>query len=489
MDINSYFVVISFLILAILIVVYVFFNRHSNAQDLKIAELQDADTSKIQEINALNEKINDRNVNLAILTQSEITLKATVMKLEEDIKEAASKSDSERESKGQLNESYQALLAQQSERDAGFDRQLESLEEQKRVLKSEFENLANKIFDEKGKKIDQANTTSLGHILTPLKAQIDGFQKRVNDIHEASERGNVALGNEIAKVADVGLKMQTDAISLTQALKGDSQVLGAWGEAQLERTLQMSGLENDTHYSVQDSFTSGGKTKRTDVVIRLPDERCMVIDSKMTLTDYERYTSSKNETEAAANLKAHIATVRGHVKSLSAKDYSNLPGLDTPDYILMFMPIESAYIEALKHDKELFSFAHQMNIILVSHTTLVPLLRVVSSLWPLQKTSKQARELGDVALEVWNKVCGVTDVVRDLGKSLNSSGNHYGKLVNSLVGQQGLAKKVKRFDELSINAKKSLSQLEAVQIAEPDDRLKLATKTPRMAVLDDSDAS
>ncbi len=384
-----------------------------------------------------------------------------------------------------LSSDYAALKATQIERDASYKKQLGQIDEQKASLKKEFENLANKIFEDKGKSLNESNKTSLDSLLAPFKEQLEGFQKRVNDIHTESVKGNTQLESEIQKVLDIGLKMQSEAVNLTSALKGDTQQRGAWGEAQLERTLQMSGLLKEQHYTSQDSFNSPDGIKRTDYLIRLPGDKCIIIDSKMTLADYDRAVSAESEEERQIALKAHVLSVKKHIDDLSKKDYTDLSSLHSPDFILMFMPIEPAYIEALKFDKELFSYGYQKNIVLVSHTTLIPILRTVSNLWIVQDSNDQARELGDQALGIYNSVCTITERVQALGKTLGTAGGHFNDVVTGLVGNQGLGSKVERFGKLSNKAKKNIKSLDSIQIGGGDSRLELSKKSATLLSIDE----
>ena len=395
------------------------------------------------------------------------------------------KFDQVSEDKATLSSDYAALKATQAERDASYEKQLEQIDEQKSNLKKEFENLANKIFENKGKSLNESNKNSLDALLQPFKEQLESFQKRVNDIHTESVKGNTQLGLEIKKILDVGMKMEIEAVNLTSALKGDTQQRGAWGEAQLERTLQMSGLLKDQHYTSQDSFNSPDGIKRTDYLIRLPGEKCIIIDSKMTLADYDRSVSAKSDEERQLALKAHVLSVKKHIDELSKKDYTDLSSLHSPDFILMFMPIEPAYIEALKFDKELFSYGYQKNIVLVSHTTLIPILRTVSNLWIVQDSNDQARQLGDQALGIYNSVCTITERVQALGKTLSTAGNHYNDVVTGLVGNQGLESKVDRFGKLSNKAKKNIKNLDPIQIGGEDSRLELPKKSATLVSIDD----
>ncbi len=377
----------------------------------------------------------------------------------------------------QLSGEVENLKGIRAERDKHHKEQLEQFSEQKEALKKEFENLANRIFEEKGKMFSETSKSSLDVMLKPFREQLQGFQNRINEIHTESVKGNTNLGSEIKRVLDVGLKMQEEANNLTAALKGNSQQRGAWGEAQLERTLQLSGLQEGHHYDGQESFKDPeGKTKRTDYVVKLPDGKHLVIDSKVNLPDYDRAVAARTDEEITVALEAHVSAVKRHIDNLAAKDYTNLIGVNSPSFILMFMPIEPAYIEALKHDRELFNYGFQKGIVLVSHTTLIPILRTVANLWMLEQSNKQARELGDKALDIYNQVCTVAGHVCKLGGSLKTVGNHYNSAVTSLVGQQGLYGKVERFSEFSSKMKKEMPKPEPVHLEGEDQRLKLEAK-------------
>ena len=377
----------------------------------------------------------------------------------------------------QLSGEVENLKGIQAERDKHHKEQLEQFNEQKEALKKEFENLANKIFEEKGKTFSETSKSSLDVMLKPFREQLQGFQNRINEIHTESVKGNTNLGSEIKKVLEIGLKMQDEANNLTAALKGDSQQRGAWGEAQLERTLQMSGLREGDHYDAQESFRDpAGTIKRTDYVVKLPDGKHLIIDSKVNLPDYDRAITAQTEDEMSDAMNDHVAAVKKHIDDLASKDYTDLIGVNSPSFVLMFMPIEPAYIEALKNDRELFNYGFQKGIILVSHTTLIPILRTVANLWMLEQSNKQARELGDKALGIYNQVCSIADHVYKLGGSLKAVGNHYNSTVTALVGQQGLYGKVERFSQLSSKIKKEMPELGPVHLEGEDQRLKLEAK-------------
>lgn len=374
----------------------------------------------------------------------------------------------------ELQQRQTRLSTELAERDAAHIRQVEQFEEQKQALGKEFENLANKIFEEKGKRFSQASQTTLDHLLKPFREQIDGFQKRVNEVHDETLKGNAILDTEIKKLLETGLKMSEEASNLTSALKGDSQQRGAWGEAQLERTLEMSGLVPEAHYEKQTAFKdSQGKQKYTDYIIKLPDNKQIIIDSKVSLLAYEKAVSASTPEAERLALDEHAKSVKAKIDDLASKDYTNLSGVRSPSFVLMFIPVEPAYIEALKHDKNLFGYGYDKGIVLVSHTTLIPILRTVANLWMMERSNAEAREISDKAGDIYNQVCVVAENLHKLGTTLGAASNHYNKTVNAVMGQRGLHGKVERFSSLSSKVSKSMPEVEPKHIDFESERLAL----------------
>jgi DNA recombination protein RmuC len=375
---------------------------------------------------------------------------------------------------GLLNE-HTELQTQQREREDRHGEQIELLNEARESMKKEFENLANKIFEDKGKNFTSTSKESLEAMLKPFREQISGFQTRINEVHTESVRGNTALEKEIQKVLDVGLEMNSQASNLTMALKGDKKTAGNWGEAQLERTLELAGLQAGDHYESQTAFRDeDGKRKLPDFVIRLPDDKNLVIDSKVSLVDYDRAIAAETDEERTTALNAHAQAVRNHIDDLSSKDYANLPGIGSPDFVLMFMPIEPAYIEAMKHNKGLFNYGYNKGVIMVSHTTLMPILRTVANLWMIDQSNKEAREISSRAGDIYNQVCLVAERLHKLGNTLKAANNHYNDTVKGLVGKQGLHGKVERFQQLSARANKEMAALQPIHDDIENDRLESA---------------
>lgn len=364
----------------------------------------------------------------------------------------------ERQAYQKLNGDYIRLQTTLEKREEYFQEQLKLLESNKQALSKEFELLAHRIFDEKGKQFTQTSQNSLDNLLKPFKAQLEGFQKRVNEVHDISIQGNTSLKEEIKKVLSIGLQMSDEAKNLASALKGDAQKRGAWGEAQLERTLQMSGLIKGEHYQAQAHFKdTQNKNAYPDYLIKLPDGKNIVIDSKVTLNAYDNAIAAETPEQFEIAMREHCKAVRNHMKDLESKDYAKLPGIESPDFVLMFMPIEPAYIEALKSDPALFEDGYRKGIVLVSHTTLIPILRTVANLWQMDKSNKQAREISQQADKIYENVITIAERLQRLGVQLNTVSNSYNSVVTSLSGNQGLYGKVERFKTFS---SKELPQLE-----------------------------
>jgi DNA recombination protein RmuC len=347
-------------------------------------------------------------------------------------------------------------------------------EQNRKQLKIEFENLANRILEDKARSFDKTSRGSLEAMLKPFREQVEGFQKRVNEVHSESVKGNATLESEIKKVLETGMKMSGDAQNLTNALKGDSQRRGSWGETQLEKTLQMSGLVEHDHYQKQTSMQDAeGKRKQTDFLIKLPDDKHIIIDSKVSLAAYDRAVGADSDEQLELALVEHVKAVKRHIDDLAGKDYTNLAGIRSPSFVLMFMPIEPAYIEALKYEKDLFAYGYERGVVLVSHTTLIPILTTVANLWSMERSTREARELGDKAGDIYNQVRKVAEHLQKLGSSLQAVNNHYTDTARSLTGRQGLRGKVERFAEMSSKVTKSVPEIEPLHSDQLSEGLQL----------------
>lgn len=420
---------------------------------------------------------------LAMLRQGRKVTELTVQLheprvLEQELRRRLDKSErdlaQERTLVSQLKNEHTELKTTLRHKEEHCKEQMQQLSETRQSLTKEFENLANRIFEQKGRTFTHTSQAGMDTLLKPFREQIEAFQKRINEVHDASLQGNASLNSEIKKVLEIGLQMSKEANNLTSALKGDSRQRGAWGEAQLRRTLEMSGLLAGAHYEAQSSFKDAeGRQKQTDYLIKLPDGKHIVIDSKVALNAYDRAVGAESSEERRLAMSEHLKAVRKHIDDLASKDYTNLIGLRSPGFVLMFMPIEPAYIEALKNKKDLFEYGYRKGIVLVSHTTLIPILRTVSNLWTIERSNAEAREIGEKAGDIYNQVRVVAERLSKLGGTLSAVSNHYNNTVKALAGQQGLYGKVDRFSRLSARVSKSLPHLEAAHRDFETERLAL----------------
>lgn len=402
------------------------------------------------------------------------SLTARLEQAETQLAQRGSELEQLRERFSSLSHEHSVQQTRLQEKEQQFAQEREQLKASRQELTKEFENVANKIFEEKGKTFAATSQTSLDALLKPFKEQLEGFQKRTNEIHESSTRDSAKLNAEIVKVMEMAQTMSRDATNLTSALKGDSQQRGAWGEAQLRRTLEMSGLIEDAHYETQTSFKDqDGKSKQTDYLIKLPDGKHIIIDSKVSLNAYDRVVSAESVDEAESAMKQHVAAVKGHIDDLASKDYTNVVGMRSPSFVLMFMPIEPAYIEALKSNRDLFDYGYRKGIVLVSHTTLIPILRTVSNLWMIERSNAEAREISEKAGDIFNTVSTLAERLAKLGNTLNTAGSHYNDTITALSGKQGLYGKVERFKTLSTKVTKDLPKVEHRHIDFEDHKLQL----------------
>lgn len=439
--------------------------------------LDTADTAKAalqEERDRLKDALANEETRAKVAEASERDARAQLAEIKQHLQEQVKAFGELQERFNTQSSEHTKLKTTLSQREEHFQEQMAQLSDTKKSLTQEFENLANKIFEEKGKTFTTTSQASIDGLLKPFREQIEGFQKRINDVHDASLQGNTSLNGEIKKVLEIGLQMSKEANNLTSALKGDSQQRGAWGEAQLRRTLEMSGLIEEAHFEVQSSFKDAeGKNKQTDYLIKIPDGKHIIIDSKVSLNAYERAVGAETPEAYQLAMIEHVKAVRKHIDDLASKDYTNLIGMRSPNFVLMFMPIEPAYIEAMKHNKDLFEYGYKKGIVLVSHTTLIPILRTVSNLWMIERSNAEAREISEKAGEIYNQVCLVAERIGKLGGTLNTASNHYNSAITALAGQQGLYGKIDRFSQLSAKVSKTLPALEPVHVDFQNERLSL----------------
>ncbi len=361
----------------------------------------------------------------------------------------------------------ETLIIQLSKKETDFENLWERNKEQKGEVEKlqekftkEFENLANKILDEKTSKFTEQNKENLKNILTPLQDKIQLFEKKVEDTHKESIDYHAALRQQILGLREMNEQMSKETLNLTKALKGDSKMQGNWGELILERVLEKSGLEKGREYEVQQSFTTeDGNRVFPDVVINLPDGKKMIVDSKVTLTAYERYINEEDDEAKTQHLKEHVMALKRHVDQLSEKNYHDLYEMESPDFVLLFIPIESAFAIALNEDTSLYNKAFEKNIVIVTPSTLLATLRTIDSMWANQKQQENALEIARQAGALYDKFEGfVSDLVR-IGKKMDEAKVEYQGAMNKLVeGKGNLINSVEKLKKMGAKAKKALPE-------------------------------
>jgi DNA recombination protein RmuC len=370
-----------------------------------------------------------------------------------------------------------AILLAKKEND--FDNLLDRTKEQKEELNhlqekftKEFENLANKILEEKTQKFTEQNKENLKNILSPLQDKILHFEKKVEDTHKESIDYHAALRQQIVSLSEMNAQMSKETINLTKALKGDSKMQGNWGELVLERVLEKSGLEKGREYEVQQAFTTAEGTRiLPDVIINLPDGKKMIVDSKVSLTAYEKYVNEEDDVQQSIHLKEHVNSVKRHVEQLSDKRYQDIYQMESPDFVLLFIPIEPAFALALQEDLTLYNKAFEKNIVIVTPSTLLATLRTIDSMWTNQKQQENAIEIARQAGALYDKFEGfVSDLIK-IGKKMDEAKVEYSSAMNKLTeGKGNLVISAEKLKKMGAKAKKALPEA-ILKRAENDDDL------------------
>jgi len=376
---------------------------------------------------------------------------------------------------------YEVTLA--SERRASTEK-LALLEHNRDALKQEFENLANRIFDQKSERFSQQTRTSLDSLLNPFRDQLQDFRKRVEDVYTSETRDRQALRSEIKSLQDLNRQITEEAASLTRALKGDKKIQGNWGELILERVLERSGLRKGVEYETQGSYRDDdNQLLRPDVVVHLPDNRNLVVDSKVSLVAYQQWINEEDEGAKAEALQQHVEAVRTHIRTLSEKDYSQLNGLHSPDFVLLFMPIEPAFVAAFQQDENLFAEAFERKIIVVTPTTLLATLRTIENIWRYERQSQNAQRIADRAGAVYDKLRVFVESMEKLGAQLHTAQGSYDAAMNTLTrGRGNLVSQANRFVELGVRVKKELPKVIMDQAeVDPDDDEEFRASDPASA--------
>jgi len=370
----------------------------------------------------------------------------TRMLLSEQVAEGWQQRAAEESSKNQqLTQQLQELLAQISALKAEknflqekLEKQIQQTEELQKRLTVEFENIANRVMKQRTEEFNATNQRSLGELLNPLKEKITAFEQTVQNTYEKELREKLSLGEELKKLTEMNRQMSQDATNLTNALKGDAKKQGNWGEVVLERVLERSGLTLGQEYKREDVVEgSEGEVIRPDVIIYLPDNKHIIVDSKVSLVAYERYVSTDDDFVREKSINEHILSIRNHVKGLSEKNYQNARNINTPDFVLLFMPIEAAFAAAVQNDSELFSFAWEKHIVIVSPTTLLATLRTIASIWKQENQTKNAQEIARLSGTLYDKLVGFAEDMEKIKTNIDRADKAYDEALKKLKDGKG----------------------------------------------------
>jgi len=365
---------------------------------------------------------------------------------------------SERQKVIDLSSKLSALQSDYSNLQTKLSEQKAEIEKLQQKFTMEFENLANRIFKEKTDEFSKQSKTNLQEILNPLKERIVEFQSKVEETNKESIKGHASLREQLSMLKDMNQQITQEAKNLTDALRGQSKTQGNWGEFILESILEKSGLVKGREYVVQESLTSeSGRRFQPDVIIKLPENKSIVIDSKVSLVAYEKFISSEEEHQKQLALREHINSIRSHIKSLSSKNYQNLYQLESLDFVLMFMPVEPAFALAVQNDQSIFNDAFELNIVIVSPSTLLATLRTISSIWRQEKQNRNALDIAKQSGDMLDKFTAFVEDLLTVGKGLISVKDNYDKAMNKLTdGRGNLINRAEKIKLLGAKASKSL---------------------------------
>lgn len=393
-----------------------------------------------------------------------VSLGAEKLKLEElgqqqvqQRQEAAQRIESLQAETARLNEKNAVLETKLELEKTQFEEKLALLKESKAELSLQFKNLANEIFDDKSKRFEERNTVALSGLLNPLQEKIKTFEKRVEDSYNAEARERFSLSSELKKLHELNDRLGVEAANLVNALKGDNKSQGNWGEMILTTLLERSGLTKGKEYEVQVSLNSqDGARLQPDVVVHMPEGRDIIIDSKVSLKAWEAFTSADDAAERESHIKAHVQSIRSHVRGLSAKSYQNLVGVNTLDYVFLFMPIEAAYSVAIQQDPDLNQDAFERNVIFVGPATLLTTLKTVQNLWRFEQQNQNAKQIAESAGKLYDKFVGFSEDIEELGKKMEAANTSYDKAYNKL--KSGRGNLISRTEKLRLLGAKTAKQ-------------------------------
>ncbi|ENX3948276.1 DNA recombination protein RmuC [Photobacterium damselae] len=435
--------------------------------ELKLSQAREAQLQ--QQLQQSNEELDEMDVErdrlTAELRQMHGRLAAAVEKmryfeaLKTEKQYATEQLENARAANANLEADLREQYARHFEEQKAAEEKIKLLENAEERLRIQFESLANRLFEQKSRSVDEQNRISLEGLLMPLKEQLEGFKKQVNDSFSYEARERHTLIHQINSLKQLNEQMAKEAVNLTQALKGDNKAQGNWGEVILARVLSESGLREGHEYQTQVSLENDeGKRYQPDVVVRLPENKDVVIDAKMSLVAYERFYHAELAAERELALSEHVASVRGHMRGLSRKDYHQLHGVRSLDYVLMFIPVEPAFQAAIEADPALIRDAMDLNIMLVSPTTLLVALRTINNLWRNERQNQNAKEIAERASRLYDKLRLFVTDMEAMGASLEKANQSYQGAMNKLVSGRGnVLRQAESFKQLGVEVKRDIN--------------------------------
>ncbi len=427
-------------------------------QGTKIAELTSVNNRLESTQDKLQQDVRDLQIikgKLETLLQNE---KLRVTERNDQLQQSLSAKQEEQDGRIFAEKQVRELKVRLEEQQKQNTRSLQQLEENKQVMKEEFGNLANDILDAKSKLVSEQQQERLEHLLKPFKEQLGDFRNKVEEAQKADNEGRAALKQQLETLYTLNQKITDEAGNLANALKGDKKLQGNWGELQVEKILESSGLIKGQEYEREPNFKDEeGQNKRPDFVVYLPEQKHLIIDSKVSLVDYMNYVNADEDEERAVALKRHVQSIRNHIKSLNEKDYPSLPEMKAPDFVFMFMPIEPAFMVAFQHEQQLFNEAFENRIVVVTPTTLLATLRTVSNLWTIERQNANARKLADRARQVYDKLRIFVEKMEKLDTQLVNVRATYDDALGTLkYGRGNLISQADQFLTLGVRVKKEL---------------------------------
>lgn len=436
----------------------------------EISELQEQRSNQEQILTKLSSENKILSTHFEVCKQKYKDVRRRIEETQVEIKHITTALDnSNRE-----NSTYKASIAELStlneQQKQAADEKLKLLNESRVEMTNQFKTLAHEIFEEKDKKFSASSKERLDGILNPFNKQLNEFKKTVNDVYVNEAKQRASLKTEIQGLKELNQQLNIEAINLTRALKGDKKAQGNWGELILERVLEQSGLRKDYEYETQGGFRDADNNiLKPDVIIHLPQDKDVIVDSKVSLIAYEQYSSTDDEEQQAVLLNEHITAIENHIKTLSEKDYSSLKGIKSLDFVLMFIPIEPAFLVAFQNNDKLFSDAFNRKIIVVTPTTLLATLKTIENLWRYEKQNQNARIIAERAGNIYDKFRGFIEDIEKLGKQLDTTQSTYHDALNKLnKGKGNLVNQAQQLLDLGVKVKKEIpkSMLENTDLHE-----------------------